>query len=917
MATIFIDDRPYEVDDGQNLLQACLTLGFDLPYFCWHPALHSAGACRQCAVKLFHDEKDRRGRIVMSCMTPAADGTRISVDDPEARAFRASVIEWLMANHPHDCPVCDEGGECHLQDMTVMTGHVSRRYRYPKRTHVNQDLGPFVNHEMNRCIQCYRCVRFYRDYAGGRDFHVFAAKRDVYFGRHAEGPLESEFAGNLVEVCPTGVFTDKLFKGHYARKWDLQTAPSVCVHCAVGCNTIPGERDGTLRRIRNRYNGEVNGYFLCDRGRYGYGFVNGEGRIRQPLLREGRGASRAARPAGVQEALLSLSALLQADGPRRLIGIGSPRASLETNFALRTLVGGEQFFSGLARREQRLVGLILEILTNGPARTPSLREAEEADAVFILGEDVPNRAPRLALALRQSVRRGPMAAAGKLHIPSWDDIAVREALQQNRGFLFAAGMAASRLDPIAAGTLRAAPDDLARLGFAVARALSAGAPPVPGLSGAMEAAAQGIARALLAAGRPLVISGTASGSEDVIRAAGQVARALCESGRDPLLLYVMDECNSLGSGLLEGRPLEEAVDAVESAASTTVLVVENDLARRADAPLVERLFAAAGRLVVADHTASATSERADVVLPAASFAEAAGTYVNLEGRAQRAYAVMPPGGDVRSGWRWIAEMMRLRVAGSPAGQNGAAPDWRDLDDVASSMIDEVRALKVLRFLARPASFRLTGRKIPRQPHRSSGRTAVTAHRDVREPRPVDDPDSPLAYSMEGAGTTPPPALICREWAPGWNSAQAVNRLQSRVGGPLRGGDPGLRLLAPAGMDESGYTGDMPGAFEPRQGQWLLVPLWHVFGSEELSRLAAGVASLSPAPYVAVNPAEERNRVFVEGQMACVAAQGRTYRLPVRIDRSLPAGTAGIPAGLVPGVSLPAWGVLEPRTAKEA
>ena len=170
-------------------------------------------------------------------------------------------------------------------------------------------------------------------------------------------------------------------------------------------------------------------------------------------------------------------------------------------------MGGEQFFSGLARREQRLVGLILEILTNGPARTPSLREAEEADAVFILGEDVPNRAPRLALALRQSVRRGPMAAAGKLHIPSWDDIAVREALQQNRGFLFAAGMAASRLDPIAAGTLRAAPDDLARLGFAVARALSAGAPPVPGLSGAMEAAAawSARARAVRAATRDVVV----------------------------------------------------------------------------------------------------------------------------------------------------------------------------------------------------------------------------------------------------------------------------------------------------------------------------------------------------------------------------------------------------------------------------
>ena len=225
MATIYIDNKPYEVGDGQNLLQACLSLGFDIPYFCWHPAMHSVGACRQCAVKVFRDETDRHGRVVMSCMTPAAQGTRLSIDDPEAREFRASNIEWLMTNHPHDCPVCDEGGECHLQDMTVMTGHVYRRFRFRKRTHMNQDLGPFVNHEMNRCIQCYRCVRFYRDYAGGRDFNVFASHNSVYFGRHEDGVLQSEFSGNLVEVCPTGVFTDKTLKKHYTRKWDHADGP--------------------------------------------------------------------------------------------------------------------------------------------------------------------------------------------------------------------------------------------------------------------------------------------------------------------------------------------------------------------------------------------------------------------------------------------------------------------------------------------------------------------------------------------------------------------------------------------------------------------------------------------------------------------------------------------------------------------
>ena len=152
MATIYIDGRAYEAKAGENLLQACLNLGLDLPYFCWHPAMGSVGACRQCAVKQYKDKDDDKGMVVMSCMTPAADQTRIDIDDEEAKAFRASVVEWLMINHPHDCPVCEEGGHCHLQDMTVMTGHDRRRYRFRKRTRRNQYLGPFIAHEMNGAL---------------------------------------------------------------------------------------------------------------------------------------------------------------------------------------------------------------------------------------------------------------------------------------------------------------------------------------------------------------------------------------------------------------------------------------------------------------------------------------------------------------------------------------------------------------------------------------------------------------------------------------------------------------------------------------------------------------------------------------------------------------------------------------------
>lgn len=229
MATIHVDGKALEVNGADNLLQACLSLGLDIPYFCWHPALGSVGACRQCAVKQYTDENDTRGRIVMSCMTPASDGTWISIDDDESKAFRASVVEWLMTNHPHDCPVCEEGGHCHLQDMTVMTGHNERRYRFTKRTHQNQDLGPFIAHEMNRCIACYRCVRYYKDYAGGTDLGVYGAHDNVYFGRVEDGVLESEFSGNLTEVCPTGVFTDKTHSERYNRKWDMQFAPSICM----------------------------------------------------------------------------------------------------------------------------------------------------------------------------------------------------------------------------------------------------------------------------------------------------------------------------------------------------------------------------------------------------------------------------------------------------------------------------------------------------------------------------------------------------------------------------------------------------------------------------------------------------------------------------------------------------------------
>ena len=899
MARITIDEREYEVREGQNLLHAALSLGLDIPYFCWHPAIGSVGACRQCAVKQFRDDNDTRGKLVMACMTPVVDGCRISIDDQDAREFRESVIEWLMINHPHDCPVCDEGGECHLQDMTVMMAHAYRRYAGNKRTFRNQDLGPLINHEMNRCIQCYRCVRFYRDYAGGRDFNVFGIHSQVYFGRQKDGVLESEFSGNLVEVCPTGVFTDKTLKEHYTRKWDLQTAPSICVHCGVGCNTIAGERYGSLRRIYNRYNGEVNGYFICDRGRFGYEFVNGSRRLRQALVRSSRDSKTTA--VDGEEALRLTAALLSKKA--RVIGIGSPRASLEANFALRTLVGPGNFYAGVSEGEHRLTRLALDIMREGPCRSASLSEVAHGDAALVLGEDVTQTAPMLALALRQSVRRAPLKKAAKLHIPEWDAAGVRHAVQEERGPLYVTSLAGTRLDDIATSTYRSSPKDIARLGFAVAHALDVESPPVPVLPDRARALVAEIVAALEAAEEPVIVSGGGCGSEDLLRAAANVAWALHRKGRSARLCLTARECDSMGLALLDGGSLGAALDAVRTGQANTVIILENDLYRRSDAESVDALLKAE-HVIVVDHTASEVSANADVILPAATFAESDGTFVNNEGRAQRFYKVMAPSKDVRESWRWLRDLML-------ASGRSDATDWTNIDDVQAALGAALPAFKPVQQIAPPVGFRIAGLRVARQPGRYSGRTAMNANLSVHEPQPPEDIDAPLAFSMEGYQAQPPSPLVPRFWVPGWNSVQALNKFQEEVGGPMRGGDAGRRLIEPQEGGKTPYLTGVPLKAERPVGYCLLVPAHHIFGSEELSALAPGISRLAPQPYAGLSPADANGVSLKEGWEVEVSSGGWSRRLPVKIIGCLPGGIVALPVGLagLDWLDLPAWGEL--------
>ncbi|VXB35641.1 NADH:ubiquinone oxidoreductase, chain G [Pseudomonas sp. 8BK] len=891
MATIHVDGKDFEVDGADNLLQACLSLGLDIPYFCWHPALGSVGACRQCAVKQYTDENDTRGRIVMSCMTPATDNTWISIDDEESKAFRASVVEWLMTNHPHDCPVCEEGGHCHLQDMTVMTGHNQRRYRFSKRTHQNQQLGPFISHEMNRCIACYRCVRYYKDYAGGTDLGVYGAHDNVYFGRVEDGVLESEFSGNLVEVCPTGVFTDKTHSERYNRKWDMQFAPSICHGCASGCNTSPGERYGELRRIENRFNGDVNQYFLCDRGRFGYGYVNRTDRPRQPLLVNKDGGEKL----GIDAALDKAAKLLKG---KRVIGIGSPRASLESNFALRELVGEANFYSGIAAGELENIRLIRDILQNGPLPVPTLREVELHDAVFILGEDLTQTAARMALALRQAVKGKATEIAASMKIQDWHMAAVQNVAQDALNPLFVASVTATRLDDVAEACVHAAPADLARIGFAVAHAIDPSAPAVNGLDEEAAELVQLIADALLKAKRPLIVSGASLGEKSLIEAAANIASALKNREKNASISLVVPEANSMGLALLLGeecgeRSVDAALQALTTGQADAVIVLENDLYRRADAVQVDAALAAAQLVIVADHQHTATSEKAHLLLPVASFAEGDGTLVSFEGRAQRFFQVFEPSYYdanilIREGWRWL-HALHSTIQGKPL-------DWTQLDAVTTAVAASNRQLARIVDAAPKASFRIKGLKLAREPHRYSGRTAMRANISVHEPRQPQDQDSAFAFSMEGyAGSQEDRQQIPFAWSPGWNSPQAWNKFQDEVGGHLRAGDPGVRLLEAKGAVLPWFS--VPAAFNPAPGTLQAVALHHLFGSEETSAGAAPLQERIPAPYAVLAKAEADRLGVNDGALLSLTVAGQTLRLPLQITEELAIGVVGLPVGL--------------------
>jgi len=812
--TIYIDDIAYQVDANNNLLAAVLSQKLNLPYFCWHPSMGSVGACRQCAVTQYQDENDTRGRLVMACTTPITEGMRISVQDETAAEFREQVISAMMTNHPHDCPVCAEGGECHLQDMTVMTGHSHRQYCGTKRTFTNQYLGELVGHEMNRCITCYRCVRFYKDYAGGEDFGVFGSKNQVYFGRQTDGALESEFSGNLVEVCPTGVFTNKVFSAHYTRKWDLQSAPSVCAHCSIGCNTSIGERYGSVRRVMNRYNPDLNGYFLCDRGRFGIGFVNNKQRIK---------AVKGIKQVSPQR-LTNLDvakALVHLRG-KTFIGVGSARASQEANTYLKLIVGKENFSAGLTDNQMAMAAQHKILLANHQA--PSLAEIEQSDFILIVGEDITQTSPRMALSVRQALRNESFEQARNIGIPTWQDSAVRTIGGDNLTPLFSLHTSATKLDKVCKSNLVTSLDDIEQCLNRVTELLVekvtpddlANHPSFLALSSKLQEFVKQLMQCLHVAKKPLIVSGWQLQSATLIAAINKLVKtvkmdvALVPPNANSVGLMSLIDTQTLSITQMMSRIVNEQADGKKI---DGLIILEQEFSNLTTEQ-VKALRASVATIIVLDHSSTQLSEISDIVMPVAAVSEGDGHYVNYQGVVQRYYQVHAPVLPIMDSWRWL----NLLASSLTFAQSGDIKQQisKQYKGILNSL-SELYVLFAQENIYWPISSKTLdteseNRRVARQPHRSSGRTSQMANISVHEAKTtqvLDDDtnvETQFSFSMEGKNSHSS-ADMPFSWAPGWNSNQSILQYQTQVNGELSQQTQNIKLTFKACENEGEDKGE--------------------------------------------------------------------------------------------------------------
>ncbi len=667
--TLTIDDRAVMVPKGTLLVEAAKSVGIDIPVFCYEPRLAPVGACRMCLVEI-----EKMPRLQTACTTPVADGMIVRTNGAKPRSAQSDVLGMLLANHPLDCPVCDKGGECPLQDTTFNYGPGISKFYEPKRTFVKPiPLSPLIALDRERCIMCYRCVRFQREIPGDEALTV------IDRGSHSEIAVtegrvfDSPFSGNTIELCPVGALTSIPFRFR-ARPWDLTKVPSVCDKCSVGCGINIEYRNNEVLRLTAHANPAVDDGWLCDRGRFTYDYVNDTARIAQPLIRRGGELVPATWDEALDLVAQTFRDIAARGGASAVGGVISASATNEELYLFGKLFRGALGSTAVDHwpRTAPAVGPFGVDALHG-----SIAALEGMRTIVLIGADPLKEQPVLNLRLRKAAKRGARlivvsaeendldaVATHALRVP---DTALPALLRTWAKLLADEGLHDAEF--IAGHTS----------GLEQARADLTDATPVA------AAAATGLsAETIVAVGRALAASAPTALlfrrelSADVphgryLAALNDLGLLLGATKEDGIFGGLVTQNNSQGALDLGILPPDPLINALDRAAPRALYLLGVD-------PLLAgptRALDGVEFLVVQEMFLTETARRADVVFPAVSWAEKDGTYTNLERRVQRLRPAVRPPGEARPDWRVLRDIGR-RIA--PGGFSFTSPTavWQEL-----------------------------------------------------------------------------------------------------------------------------------------------------------------------------------------------------------------------------------------------
>jgi len=637
MINIEIDGKRIEVENGSTVIEAAHQAGIYVPHFCYHKKLSVAANCRMCLVQV-----EKAPKPLPACATPVSEGMKVLTASEQAVKAQKGVMEFLLINHPLDCPICDQGGECELQDLAVGYGGSASRYKEEKRVVLHKDIGPLVSaEEMSRCINCTRCVRFGIEIGGEMELG------QAFRGEHAEimsfvsGTVNSELSGNMIDLCPVGALTSKPFR-YSARTWELSRRKSISAHDSLGSNLAVQVKNNHVMRVLPLENEAINECWLSDKDRFAYAGLNSPERLTKPMLKQGGKWQEVEWQVALEYVANGLRMIIKDAGAENIAALVTPNSTLEEMFLLQKLVrglGSHNIDFRLRQSDFSADGKQLGV----PWLGMPVADINQADRFLVVGSFLRKDHPLIAARVRHAVKHGG-AQANVLH--STDD----DLLMKTENKLI---VAPSEMVTMMAQILQT---------LAAEKKVSVDHSVHPLLQGvATSPQAQAIAKSLASGVRSVILLGNFAQQHPQaaqLQLLAQHIAALCNARFG----FLGEAANSVGGYLAQAVPTANGMHAaamLEKRRKAYILLnVEAELDTHNGQEAIESMYAA-DMVVALTAFKHQASEYADVLLPIVPFTETSGTFVNTEGRVQSFKGTVKPLGDARPGWKVLRVLGNL------------------------------------------------------------------------------------------------------------------------------------------------------------------------------------------------------------------------------------------------------------------